>query len=340
MLIFSTPSWSNCYGGRRQNSKKGRKVPYEELLGVVFNFWVGLAILTIVLVKSSVKFVPQNQAYVVERFGKYNKTMVAGLNVLMPFIDKVAYNQSLKEHAFDVPSQGAITKDNISLVVDGVLYLKLLDPYRASYGVENYVYAVSQLAQTTMRSEIGKIDLDKTFEERESLNTNIVNAINLASEPWGVQVMRYEIKDIEPPRTILDAMERQMKAEREKRATILESEGNRQSAINVAEGAKQAQVLAAEADKAEQILQAEGEAQAIVAVADAQAKALDTVGRVADTDEGQKAIQLELANKAIEAKRAIAQDSTVVLLPDNNSNAASVVAEAMTIINTLNRDKA
>ena len=312
----------------------------EELLGTILNFWTGLAVLVVILVKSSVKFVPQNRAYVVERFGKYNKTMVAGLNMLVPFIDKVSYNQSLKEHAYDVPSQAAITKDNISLVVDGVLYLKLLDAYKASYGVDNYVYAVTQLAQTTMRSEIGKIDLDKTFEERESLNTNIVHAINIASEPWGVQVMRYEIKDIEPPRTILDAMERQMKAEREKRATILESEGNRQSAINVAEGAKQAQVLAAEADKAEQILRAEGEAQAIIAVADAQAKALDTVGLVANTAEGQKAIQLNLADNAIEAKRAIAKESTVVLLPESSSSAASVVAEAMTIITTLNRDKA
>lgn len=311
----------------------------EELLGTILNFWTGLAVLVLILVKSSVKFVPQNRAYVVERFGKYNKTMVAGLNMLVPFIDKVSYDQSLKEHAYDVPSQAAITKDNISLVVDGVLYLKLLDAYKASYGVDDYVYAVTQLAQTTMRSEIGKIDLDKTFEERESLNTNIVHAINLASEPWGVQVMRYEIKDIEPPRTILDAMERQMKAEREKRATILESEGNRQSAINVAEGAKQAQVLAAEADKAEQILRAEGEAQAIIAVADAQAKALDTIGQVANTAEGQKAIQLNLADNAIEAKRAIAKDSTVVLLPDGSSSAASIVAEAMTIINTLNRDK-
>jgi len=311
----------------------------EEVLGVIFNFWTGLAVLIIILVKSSIKFVPQNRAYVVERFGKYNKTMVAGLNLLVPFIDKVAYDQSLKEHAYDVPSQAAITKDNISLIVDGVLYLKLLDAYKASYGVDNYVYAVTQLAQTTMRSEIGKIDLDKTFEERESLNINIVNAINLASEPWGVQVMRYEIKDIEPPRTILDAMERQMKAEREKRATILESEGHRQSAINVAEGSKQAQVLSAEADKAEQILRAEGEAQAILAVADAQAKALDTVGQVANTLEGQKAIQLNLADKAIDAKRAIAKDSTVVLLPESNSNAANVVAEAMTIINTLNSDK-
>ena len=311
----------------------------EELLGVIFNFWTGLAVLIIVLVKSSIKFVPQNRAYVVERFGKYSKTMVAGLNVLFPFIDKVGYDQSLKEHAYDVPSQAAITKDNISLVVDGVLYLKLLDAYKASYGVDDYVYAVTQLAQTTMRSEIGKIELDKSFEERESLNVNIVNAINMAAEPWGVQVLRYEIKDIEPPRTILDAMERQMKAEREKRATILESEGNRQSAINVAEGAKQAQVLAAEADKAEQILRAEGEAQAIIAVANAQAQALDTVGQVARTEEGQKAIQLDLADKAIEAKRVIAKDSTVVLLPESNSNAANVVAEAMTIINTLNSDK-
>ena len=282
---------------------------------------------------------PQNRAYVVERFGKYNKTMVAGLNVLFPFIDKVTYNQSLKEHAFDVPSQAAITKDNISLVVDGVLYLKLIDPYKASYGVENYVFAVSQLAQTTRRREIGKIDLDKTFEERESLNINIVQAINTASAPWGIQVMRYEIKDIEPPRTILDAMERQMKAEREKRATILESEGHRQSAINVAEGQKVSQVLAAEADKAEQILNAEGEAQAIIAVANAQAKALDTVGQVAKTEEGQKAIQLDLAEKAIEAKHAIAKESTVVLLPEGGSNAATVVAEAMTIINTLNSGK-
>lgn len=311
----------------------------DEIMGIILNFWTGLAILIIIVVKSSVKFVPQNRAYVVERFGKYSKTMVAGLNILVPFIDKVAYDQSLKEHAFDVPSQSAITKDNISLVVDGVLYLKLLDPYKASYGVDDYVYAVSQLAQTTMRSEIGKIDLDKTFEERESLNVNIVNAINLASEPWGIQVMRYEIKDIEPPRTILDAMERQMKAEREKRATILESEGNRQSAINVAEGAKQAQVLAAEADKAEQILQAEGEAKAIIAVADAKAKALETIGQIANTIEGQKAIQLDLADKAIDAKQAIAKDSTVVLLPDNSSSPANVVAEAMTIINTLNANK-
>jgi len=309
----------------------------DELLGFVFSFWVGLAILLFILLKQSVKFVPQNRAFVVERFGKYNKTMEAGLNFMLPFIDKVAYNRTLKETATDVPSQGAITKDNITLVVDGVLYLKVLDPYKASYGVDNYAYAVTQLAQTTMRSEIGKIDLDKTFEERDSLNINIVNSINVAAEPWGVQVLRYEIKDIEPPRSVLEAMERQMKAERDKRASILESEGERQSAINVAEGHKRSIVLTAEADRAEQILRAEGEAQAIIAVADAKAKAIETIGKVANTEQGQKAIQLDLAGQAIEAKHAIAKESSVVLLPENNTSASSMVAEAMTIINTLNK---
>ena len=309
-----------------------------DLLDLLFNFWVGLAILAIVLVKQSIKFVPQNDAFVIERFGKYNKTMEAGLNFLFPFVDKIAYRRNLKEQAVDVPSQASITKDNISLVVDGVLYLKVLDPYKASYGVDNYIYAVTQLAQTTMRSEIGKIELDKTFKEREALNANIVSQINEASEPWGVQVLRYEIKDIEPPRTVLDAMERQMKAEREKRAVILESEGHRQSAINVAEGEKQAKVLGAEADKAEQILQAEGEAQAIIAVADAKAQALEVVGAAAIKETGQKAVQLDLAEQAIAARQAIARESSVVLLSDDKTGAANVVAEAMTIINAINKD--
>ena len=305
-------------------------------LDFLFTPWVVFAVLFLVILSKSFRLVPQNRAFVVERFGKYNKSMEAGLNFLIPFVDKVAYNRSLKEQAVDVPSQSAITKDNINLVVDGVLYLKVLDPYKASYGVDDYVYAVTQLAQTTMRSEIGKIELDKTFEEREALNTNIVAAINDAAGPWGVMVLRYEIKDIEPPRTVLDAMERQMKAEREKRAVILESEGERQSAINVAEGEKQAKVLAAEADKAEQILKAEGEAQAIIAVADAKAQALETVGRAANNDNGQKAVQLELAEQAISAKEAIARESSVVLLSDNQSSPSSLVAEAMTIINRLN----
>jgi regulator of protease activity HflC (stomatin/prohibitin superfamily) len=205
--------------------------------------------------------------------------------------------------------------------------------------VENYVYATTQIAQTTMRSEIGKIELDKTFEEREVLNTNIVAAINEAAGPWGVQVLRYEIKDIEPPRTVLDAMERQMKAERDKRASILESEGERQSAINVAEGDKQAKVLSAEGDKAQQILRAEGEAQAILAVANAKAKALEVIGNIAIQETGQKAIQLDLASQAIKAKEAIARQSSVVMLSDDKTSASNIVAEAMTIINALNKQQ-
>ncbi|AMG29426.1 paraslipin [Grimontia hollisae] len=312
---------------------------FLELLPSLINTWVVLAILVVIVLRSAVKFVPQNTAYVIERFGKYNKTMEAGLNILVPFIDRVAYVRTLKEQAFDVPSQSAITRDNISLGVDGVLYLKVLDPVKACYGVDDYIFSVTQLAQTSMRSEIGRLELDKTFEERESLNTAIVSAINEAAQPWGVQVMRYEIKDIDPPRSVLEAMERQMKAEREKRAVILESEGARQSDINVAEGQKQARVLAAEAEKSEQILKAEGEAQAILAVAQAQAEALEIVGRTAATEEGQKAIQLDLADKAIEAKKAIAKESSVVLLPDSQSSAASLVAESMSIINTLNAGK-
>jgi regulator of protease activity HflC (stomatin/prohibitin superfamily) len=217
-----------------------------------------------------------------------------------------------------------------------VLYFRVLDPYKATYGVDNHIFAVTQLAQTTMRSELGKMELDKTFEERSHLNNNIVHAINEASAAWGIQVMRYEIKDIVPPASIMVAMEAQMKAERVKRAQILESEGDRQAAINRAEGQKAAIVLEAEGAKEQQVLKAQGEAQAILAVAGAQAEALKTVGEAANTEEGQRAIQLDLATKAIEAKQAIARESTIVLLPDQGTDAASVVAQAMTIINQLN----
>ena len=311
----------------------------DALFSAIFTFEFAALILILVLLKSSIKFVPQNRAYIIERFGKFNKTIEAGLNFIVPFIDSVAYDRSLKEQATDVPSQSAITRDNISLTVDGVLYFRVLDPYKASYGVDDYIFAVIQLAQTTMRSEIGKMELDKTFEERDSLNSNIVSAINEASAPWGVQVLRYEIKDIVPPASVMEAMERQMKAEREKRAKVLESEGDRQAAINVAEGEKQSQVLAAEAEKAEQILKAEGEAQAILQVARAKAEALDTVGNIAKTVEGQSAVQLDLATRAIEAKQAIAKESSVVLLPDSATEASSLVAQAMTIIDTLNHKK-
>ena len=302
--------------------------------------WIALAVVIFLVIRSSIKFVPQNRAYVVERFGKFNRTLTAGLNFIFPFIDKVAYNRTLKEQAVDVPSQSAITKDNIGLTVDGVLYLKVLEAHKASYGVEDYLFAVTQLAQTTMRSEIGKIDLDKTFEERDTLNTAIVSSINQAAEPWGVQVLRYEIKDITPPKSVLEAMERQMRAERDKRATILESEGERQSAINVAEGEKQSQVLAAEANREEQILQAEGEAQAIETVATAKAMALRVIGETAATAEGQKAVQLDLATMAIEAKQNIAKESTIVLTDGQSSGASNTVAEAVAIVSAMNNSEA
>ncbi|MBE0380299.1 slipin family protein [Pseudoalteromonas prydzensis] len=310
--------------------------PITQVLNMLFTVEAFLLIFVLVLLKSSVKFVPQNRAWLIERFGKYQSTKEAGLNFIVPFVDRIAADRSLKEQAQDVPSQSAITKDNISLIVDGVLYFRVMDPYKATYGVDDYVFAVTQLSQTTMRSELGKMELDKTFEERDVLNTNIVAAINQAADPWGIQVLRYEIKDIVPPQSVMEAMEAQMKAERVKRAQILESEGDRQANINVAEGRKQAQVLAAEAEKAEQILRAEGEAQAITAVAQAQADALRKVGEAADTEQGQKAIQLDLATKAIAAKQAIAKESSVVLLPDNGTDASSMVAQAMSIINTLN----
>ncbi|MBD1583035.1 SPFH domain-containing protein [Pseudoalteromonas sp. S16_S37] len=313
--------------------------PVSQIFEILFNVEVLLLIFVLVVLKSSIKFVPQNRAWLVERFGKYQSTKEAGLNFIVPFIDKIAADRSLKEQAVDVPSQSAITKDNISLIVDGVLYFRVLDPYKATYGVDDYVFAVTQLAQTTMRSELGKMELDKTFEERDLLNTNIVAAINSASEPWGIQVLRYEIKDIVPPNSVMEAMEAQMKAERVKRAQILESEGDRQAAINVAEGKKQAQVLAAEGEKAEQILRAEGEAQAILAVADAQAEALRKVGEAANTEQGQKAIQLDLATKAIAAKEAIAKESSVVLLPDSGTDASSLVAQGMAIINSINKQQ-
>lgn len=309
----------------------------ESVISLIFSVQTLALIFVVVLLKKSIIFVPQNRAWLVERFGKYHDTKEAGLNFIVPFVDRIAADRNLKEVAVDVPSQSAITRDNITLTVDGVLYFRVLDPYKATYGVDDYVYAVIQLAQTTMRSELGKLELDRTFEERSSLNSSIVEAINEAADPWGIQVLRYEIKDITPPKSVMDAMEAQMKAERVKRAQILESEGDRQAAINVAEGQKQSKVLAAEADKAEQILRAEGEAQAILAVANAQAQALHKIGEAANTEDGQKAIQLDLATKAIAAKQAIAKESSVVLLPEGSVDASTLVAQSMAIINSLNK---
>ena len=314
---------------------------------------VGILIL-LYITKQSIRFVPQNQAWIVQKFGKYSRTLDAGLHFTVPVIEEIAYTRTLKEQAIDVPSQGAITKDNIALDVDGVLYIRVMDPYRASYGVDNYQFAVTQLAQTTMRSEVGRLNLDETFEEREKLNTNIVAAINEASEPWGVMVLRYEIKDIIPPKSVLGAMEQQMRAEREKRAAILESEGEKLSQINKAQGEKEAIVLKAQADRESVVLaaeakkqaiileaeaaredeklRAEGEANAILSIAQAQAEAIEVVGATASTESGQKAVQLQIATGAIEAKQAIAKESTIVLMDNDKSNTANSVAEALGVM--------
>ncbi|WP_413110664.1 SPFH domain-containing protein [Thaumasiovibrio sp. DFM-14] len=306
-------------------------------MDIGFIVQISLVVLVIIVISRSIRFVPQNEVWVVERFGKYQSNKEAGLNYLVPVIDRVSAKRSLKEQAYDVPSQAAITKDNIQLIVDGVLYFRVLDPYKATYGVDDYAFAVTQLAQTTMRSEIGKIELDQTFEGRDALNASIVSAINEASSSWGVAVMRYELSNITPPESVMSAMESQMRAERERRAKILESEGEKAAAINVAEGEKRSRVLAAEAEKQEQVLAAEGEATALVAVATAQAEALKLVGDAAATAEGQKAVELELASKAIEAKREIAKESTVVLLPDSSTEAGSIVAQATSILSAMKK---
>ncbi len=299
-----------------------------------------LLVVLFVIIGKTVVIVPQNTTYLVERLGKYNDTLTAGMQFVVPFIDRIAYRLSLKEDAIDIPSQVAITRDNISLTIDGVLYYKVLEPYKAAYGIENYEYAVIQLAQTSMRSEIGKLELDRTFEERDTLNARIIDAINQASAAWGVQVMRYEIRDIQPPASVLDAMEKQMRAEREKRAAILDSEGKRQAAINLAEGEKQATVLAAEAQREQQVLKAEGEARSIELVAAARANALKTIGEAANSAEGQAAVQLDLATEAIAAKKAIARESTVVLMDNEKSGTANTVAEAMAIVTAMNKAQA
>lgn len=309
-------------------------------LNALINFWTLLGLFICVVVWKSIHQVPQGYALVVERFGKYRTTLTPGLNFIIPLIDRIADKRLLKEQASNVPPQTAITADNITLRIDGVLYFKVIDPERATYGVDNYVFALSNLAQTTMRAEIGKLELDKTFEERDTLNANIVEAINKAAEPWGVTALRYEIRDIDPPESVMNAMEQQMKAEREKRATILESEGFRDAEINKAEGEKQATIKAAEADKEQQVLRAQGEAAAILAVATAKAEGIELIGKSAATAEGQKAVQFELASEAIEAKKAIAKEGTVVLMDGTKSEAGATVAEAVSIVTAMNNSEA
>src|SRR6186713_3685520 len=256
-----------------------------------------LAFLVIIVIAKTAVVVPQQSAYVVERLGRYHTTLSAGFHLLMPFVDVIRYRHSLKETAWDIAAQVCITRDNVQVGVDGILYLKVLNPERASYGITDYIFAITQLAQTNLRSEVGKIDLDRTFEERTTINTSVVSELDKASEAWGVKVLRYEIKNITPPQDVLAAMEKQMRAEREKRAVILTSEGQRDAAINNAEGAKQQVIKASEARRQQQINEAEGQASAILAVASATAEGIRRVADAIRTDGGMEAVQLRVAEQ-------------------------------------------
>jgi regulator of protease activity HflC (stomatin/prohibitin superfamily) len=294
---------------------------------------VVLAILVLVVIAKTAVVVPQQNAYVVERLGKYRDTLGAGFHVLVPFMDVVRYKHSLKETALDIPEQICITRDNVQVGVDGVLYLKVLNPERASYGVSDYLFAISQLAQTTLRSEVGRIDLDRTFEERATINTQVVTELDKASEPWGVKVLRYEIKNISPPADVLAAMEKQMRAEREKRAVVLTSEGERDAAINSAEGQKQQVIKASEAKKQQQINEAEGAASAIKAIADATAEGVRAVAAAMQIPGGFEAVQLRVAEQYLTKFGDLANASdTTLIVPASVADAASVIATAMNVI--------
>lgn len=284
----------------------------------------------IILVKTAI-VVPQQNAFVVERLGKYSKTLNAGFHILIPFFEKVAYRHSLKEQAADIAEQVCITKDNVQVGVDGVLYLQVLDAGRASYGIGNYMFAISQLAQTTLRSEIGKIDLDRTFEERGTINANVVAELDKASDPWGVKVLRYEIKNINPPQDVLGAMEKQMRAEREKRAVILTSEGERDAKINEAEGEKQRVIKESEAAKTQQINEAQGEAEAILAVATATAEGLRRVAESVIAQGGSEAMQLRVAEQYIHQFGNLAKEGNTFVVPSNLADLTGMIALATDI---------
>jgi regulator of protease activity HflC (stomatin/prohibitin superfamily) len=288
-----------------------------------------LAVLVLVVIAKTAVVVPQQSAYVVERLGKYAATLDAGFHILVPFIDRIRYKHSLKETAIDIPEQVCITRDNVQVSVDGILYLKVLNPQRASYGISDYNFALIQLAQTTLRSEIGKIELDRTFEERTNINVQVVNELDKASDPWGVKVLRYEIKNITPPKGVLDAMEKQMRAEREKRAVILTSEGERDAAINQAEGGKQQVIKASEAKKQQQINEAEGAAAAILAIATATAEGLRKVAETIQVPGGQEAVQLRVAEQYITKFGELAKTTNTLILPASVSDVGSMIAVAM-----------
>jgi regulator of protease activity HflC (stomatin/prohibitin superfamily) len=292
-------------------------------------------LIAIIFVVRAVKVVPQQTAWVVERLGKYDRTLAPGLNFVIPFIERVAYKHSLKEIPLDVPSQVCITRDNTQLQVDGILYFQVTDPMRASYGSSNYIMAVTQLAQTSLRSVIGKLELDKTFEERDIINAQIVQAIDEAALNWGVKVLRYEIKDLTPPKEILHAMQAQITAEREKRALIAASEGRRQEQINIATGEREAFIARSEGEKQAEINKAQGEAEAIKSVADATAQAIERVAAAIRLPGGEQAVQLKVAEKAVDAYSRVAADATTTLVvPSNMSEVSALISSAMKMIQT------
>jgi len=292
----------------------------------------GIAVLVIITLINTARIVPQKSACIVERLGKYSRTLNAGFHILMPFLDRVAYKHSLKEVAVDVPPQICITRDNIAVEVDGVLYLQVVDPVKASYGIENFLFASTQLSQTTMRSEIGKLELDRTFEEREAINHSIIAAVDKASDPWGVKITRYEIKNIHPPESVREALEKQMRAEREKRALIFESEGQRQARINVAEGTKQEAIANSEGEKMKRINEAEGRAKEIELVAIATAEGIRRIAEAIEQPGGSDAVNLRVAEQYIGEFGKLAKETTTLIIPSDLSDVGGVVAAATRLI--------
>ena len=300
--------------------------------GGLFFVAVFLAFFILYVFFKTAVVVPQQNAYVVERLGRFSGVLDAGFHILVPFVDAIRYRHSLKEQAIDIPEQVCITKDNVQVHVDGILYLKVLDPERASYGIQNYIFAITQLAQTTLRSEVGKIELDRTFEERTHINIQVVTEVDKASEAWGVKVLRYEIKNITPPQDVIAAMEKQMRAEREKRAVILTSEGERDAAVNSAEGQKQQVIKASEAKKQQQINEAEGQASAILAVAKATAEGIRSVAQSISAPGGMEAVQLRVAEQYVDRFGQLAKAGNTLVLPANLSDVGSMIALAMNVI--------
>ncbi|HSG88942.1 MAG TPA: stomatin-like protein [Pseudomonadales bacterium] len=304
-------------------------------MSISFVLGIAVAIFVVVALAKTARVVPQREQFVVERLGRYHNTLDAGFHILIPFIDKVAYRHTLKELAVDVASQTCITKDNISVSVDGVLYMQVIDAKSASYGIENYMFAISQLAQTTLRSEIGKIDLDKTFEERDTINAQVVAAVDRASQPWGVKVLRYEIKDIVPPNSVQDALEKQMRAERERRAVVAESEGQREAKINVSEGQKQETINLSEAEKQRQINEAEGKAREIELIATATAMGLREVASALSVEGGSEAMNLRIAEQYVREFGKLADENNTLILPANLGDIAGMVGALATTMDRI-----